>query len=318
MRLINTQTLRMREFLSDVPPYAILSHTWGDNEVTFASSLTLLKTDISTHQPPLSQQSSSHPGEHEGPKVISKIAGFCDLAKGDGYEWGWVDTCCIDKSSSAELSEAINSMYRWYADAAVCYVYLSDVDSSRSVTETRPNYDVLVKDIQQSRWFIRGWTLQELLAPYVVEFYDAKWRIVGTKKELCSAITAKTGIPEEVLLGGNACIRRRPGAERLSWASDRTTTRPEDLAYCLLGIMDVNMPMVYGEGGKKAFARLLDKYIRLNNDHSLLLWVDAHPFAAYKYRGGGRAALATQPSEFKRSQPLRTWTHFPERQIGQQ
>ena len=154
MRLLHTSTLKLEEFIgSNIPPYAILSHTWGIEEVSF--------------------QDMQGSGAME--KVgYEKISRCCEKAATGGFEYAWVDTCCIDKSSSSELSEAINSMYRWYRNAEVCYVSLSDVPH---------DYESL--DLfKRSRWFTRGWTLQELIAPSMVIFFDSDWEEIGTKSSL--------------------------------------------------------------------------------------------------------------------------------------
>jgi hypothetical protein len=164
-------------------------------------------------------------------------------------------SCCIDKTSSAELSEAINSMYQWYQRAQVCYAYLDD-------TEARG-------DMADSAWFTRGWTLQELLAPKDLVFFNAQWQVIGTKKYMIEDLSNITGVEAQILRSGY--VQHATIAERFSWAARRRTTRLEDGAYCLLGICDVNMPLLYGEGSK-AFIRLQQEILRTSRDYSLLLW----------------------------------------------
>ncbi|KAK9413923.1 putative Heterokaryon incompatibility domain-containing protein [Seiridium unicorne] len=156
MRLMKTGTLEIRDFFGDqIPKYAILSHTWGEEETTL-QDMQLIALKRQQH--------------HFMHKLgYLKVKSACNSALAEGYEWVWVDTCCIDKTSSADLSEAINSMYLWYKAAAVCYVYLADYLQSAS--------DRL---LEKSRWFTRGWTLQELIAPACVEFYDGAWKRMGT------------------------------------------------------------------------------------------------------------------------------------------
>jgi len=218
------------EFIgSDIPPYAILSHAWGEEEVTFQE---LGKPDSAMK------------------KGYAKINQTCRLAARDGHQWVWVDTCCINKESSTELSEAINSMFHWYQQAKVCYVYLEDLD---------PGAD-LETDLRKCRWFTRGWTLQELIAPKVVSFYDSEWNCRGTKVDLASLVSRITGVPQSLLENTT-----RPSdfsiASRMSWAAGRETKRVEDIAYCLLGIFDVHLTPRYGER-MKAFTRLQDAIIR--------------------------------------------------------
>ncbi|KAG7406773.1 Vegetative incompatibility protein HET-E-1 [Fusarium oxysporum f. sp. rapae] len=242
MRLLNSTSFELVEFVGDsIPPYAILSHTWASEEVTFSY---------------LQQR------EYEHLKGFAKLKSCCAQAVQDGLEWAWIDTCCIDKSSSAELSEAINSMYLWYKNADVCYVYLYDV----------PPPDPFVDEhlFQNARWFTRGWCLQELIAPREVEFYAQDWTELGTKWSLKQAIFDITSIPIAVLLQKKH-LGHFPVAQRMSWASKRNTTREEDIAYCLLGIFDINMPLLYGEG-RRAFIRLQEEIMRRRVDYSIFLW----------------------------------------------
>lgn len=267
MKLIDVKAfksgnLQLWSFIGvDIPPYAILSHTWEDEEVVFA--------DV-------------HNGTANQKAGFKKIKGCCDRADQDGFEWVWIDTCCIDQSSSAELSEAINSMYRWYKDATICYAYLSDISAS-------PNTIY----IEESRWFKRGWTLQELIAPAVVEFYSSDWESLGTKSILSTQIANRTGIPIRILRGDppSTCIV----AERMSWASSRETTRVEDTAYCLMGLFSVNMPLLYGEG-VKAFRRLQEQILMQEEDYSIFAWTsrtDTHRV----FRG----ILASSPSQYQKA-----------------
>ena len=247
MRLINVKTLKLDEFLDDkVPPYAILSHTWGKDseELTFRNV---------------------QAGDIDKPGVGSiKFQGCCKQAEEDGLGYVWIDTCCIDTTNLVELSGAINSMFRWYRQASICYAYLSDVPSDDSPRKPGSKF-------QSSRWFKRGWTLQELLAPANLRFYNSEWHRLGTKGDMCAIIEKITGIRRQFLLG-IAELRNASVAQRLSWAAQRDTTRKEDLAYCLLGIFDVTMPMIYGEGGSQAFLRLQEQIMRTTRDDSILAW----------------------------------------------
>lgn len=246
MRLINAKSLEIETYgPQNTPEYAILSHRWGACEASYTqwrSRLTRFRK-------------ASKPG-------FTKILATCKQARRDGLSYVWVDTVCIDKTSSAELSEAINSMFAWYERAQTCYVYLADIPSE-------PPGDLdLLEVMATSRWFTRGWTLQELIAPDHVVFYSRSWSHLGTKKALASFISSITGIDQ-------LCIRKeRPLngysiAQRMSWAGDRSTTRPEDMAYCLLGIFGINLPLIYGEGDR-AFIRLQEEIIRTSDDHSIL------------------------------------------------
>ncbi|PMD16890.1 hypothetical protein NA56DRAFT_730642, partial [Hyaloscypha hepaticicola] len=183
----------------------------------------------------------------------SKVTGCCAQAALDGWEYVWIDSCCIDKTSSAELSEAINSMFRWYKKAEVCYAYLSDVSSASDDPRNFPS------QFSQSKWFTRGWTLQELLAPHYVDFFDQTWTWIGSKGSLNAVISQITGIADLV------CYKEASVAQKMSWASYRETTRIEDLSYCLLGLFGVHMPPLYGEG-ENAFMRLQREIMNTTDD----------------------------------------------------
>ena len=244
MRLIDTEKFQLCEFFEkSIPPFAILSHTWEDNEVIFHKTL----------QSEMNKKLSEHP----------KIGRGCHLARSEGLKYIWIDTCCIDKSSSAELTESINSMYKWYQNAQICYVYMSDI--SLSVPTDSPDF----KTFGSSKWFTRGWTLQELLAPEHVLFYDMDWWEIGSKFTLSDAISRACHISEDHLLDPMSASV----AAKMSWVSRRQTTRTEDIAYCLLGLFNVNMPLIYGEG-EKAFNRLQQEIIYSSSDESLFAWAD--------------------------------------------
>ncbi|KAG8530652.1 uncharacterized protein KY384_004007 [Bacidia gigantensis] len=218
-----------------------------------------------------------------------KLRGACDLASSQALEYIWIDTCCIDKSSSAELSEAINSMFSWYANAKTCYAFLADVDHDRS-----RKGQVGLDEFGSARWFQRGWTLQELIAPQDISFYDRNWQEIGDKTSLRGRISRITGIDESVLKK-DVSHQIISVAKRMSWASRRVTTRPEDIAYCLMGLFNVNMPLIYGEGSK-AFTRLQEEIIKYSTDQSLFAWT--HQQDDSKRQCG---LLAPSPSEFVHS-----------------
>ena len=213
------------------PEYAILSHTWlpeNDQEVTYADLV-------------------------QGNPETTKLLGyhklrFCgEQASKDGLQYFWIDTCCIDRSNGAELQESIASMFAWYRNASRCYVYLMDVSC-----EARQPLEAFYR----SRWFTRGWTLQELLAPTTVEFFSAEGILLGDKIFLERHIHRLTGIPETALRGCD--LTEFTVDERLSWSANRRTTRSEDKAYCMLGIFGIFMPLIYGEGSY-AWTRLQEE-----------------------------------------------------------
>jgi hypothetical protein len=242
MRLLHVQTFKLHTFHDDdIPPYAILSHTWlpDDQEVTFASMYNQLLGWRNV----------------QGSK---KIDFLCTQAASDGLDWAWMDTCCIDKTNSVELSEAINSMFKWYQRAQICYVYLVDVQEQHGVS------------LLQSRWWSRAWTLQELVAPAKVNFYDANWAFQGTKASLAKKISSRSGVDRETLKDASK-MNLKSVACRMSWAAQRSATRAEDVAYSLLGIFGVSLDMQYGEGSR-AFMRLQKKILESTNDQTLFAW----------------------------------------------
>jgi hypothetical protein len=249
LRYDATGTPILEEFSSETtPPYASLSHTWSTTEEEECS-----KKDVEA-------------GTWYVKPGSSKILFCLEQALQDGLEYVWIDTCCINNESSAELSEAINSMFKWYKLAAKCYVYLSDVAvgaENNLLSENCDPNDELVSSkmwksaFLKSRWFTRGWTLQELLAPTTIDFFSKTSTCLGTKQELLEEINHITGIPKDALRGGGDSLANFSVDERLSWARNRKTKREEDEIYSLLGIVDVSMAPIYGEGRVKARKRLL-------------------------------------------------------------
>ncbi|KEF63732.1 uncharacterized protein A1O9_01710 [Exophiala aquamarina CBS 119918] len=268
MRLLNTLTLELVEFFeSDIPEYAILSHTWESEEIAFK--------EMKGRSPTCQQK-----------KGYQKIQSACAYANKNGYQYIWIDTCCIDKRSSSELSEAINSMYRWYEDAKICYAYLTDVPSDDRIQDADSHF-------RNSRWFTRGWTLQELIAPQTVHFISQDWKFIDTRVCLRMLISEITSIPV-ICLRDPALCAYTSIATRMSWASGRNCSRGEDSAYCLLGLFNVNMPLLYGEGDVKAFVRLQEEVIKTSDDRSIFIWsghsvssneIEKHPVSMVSFTG---------------------------------
>ncbi|ETS80163.1 hypothetical protein PFICI_07692 [Pestalotiopsis fici W106-1] len=309
MRLIDTQThLLLEPWKAAGKEYAILSHTWGDQEVIFQEWEQLYPSGAIKGQCP-----------HVRHRGIDQKAGYhkvmqaCEQARRDGIRYLWCDTMCINKESSAELSEAINSMFKWYRDAKVCYVYLADVTFPNKKTrngvglthsnvpgwfpyamERKRDEDVreMKSRFMASRWWTRGWTLQELLAPEDVVFFTQDWTPLGHKIGIAHWISAWTRIHKEAL-EDHSTISNFSIAQRMSWAADRTTTVPEDLAYCLLGIFSINMPMLYGQGDN-AFQKLQHEIIKASADQSIFAWT-----ASPGDPTAGTGALAKSPAFFK-------------------
>ncbi|KAI7285083.1 hypothetical protein KC345_g1912 [Hortaea werneckii] len=288
--------------------YAILSHRWypeGD----------ILCADLANqHQPELRNKQGWR-----------KLRYAVDQAEHDGFRYVWIDTCCIDKTSSAELSEAINSMFFWYQQAQVCYAYLWDIggecpplsdarvpgeEGKRSVASDgdrggQPLDAASESDVLQQwrvtftgcSWFTRGWTLQELIAPREVQFFGVDWNRLGSSHHLVETIAARTLIDAD-LLRGRRELKRYSIAQRMSWAADRVTSRIEDRAYSLLGLFDVNIPLLYGER-EKAFMRLQEEIIRRSNDQSIFAW--GYKMAVDENPG---ALLARSPNDFRGSSDI--------------
>ncbi|KAF5338289.1 hypothetical protein D9758_015758 [Tetrapyrgos nigripes] len=237
-RLIDAHTLRLVQFPSDnlVPPYAILSHRWLEGqEVSYWEMLQIFIDEM-------------HPSRSKA--GFQKIVNACAQALKDGHTFIWTDTCCIDDGDHAQKSQDINSMYNYYSNAEVCYVFLSDFPWPRN-----PSQDI---HISESVWFSRGWTLQEFVAPSRIKFFTADWehyRIDRYDLVPWGIIASKTGIPTEVLAGERR-VEDIGIKERMSWSINRETTKEEDQAYCLLGLLGVTMELRYGEGAESAFAHL--------------------------------------------------------------
>jgi hypothetical protein len=263
------------------PPYAILSHTWtqpSDAEVEYKD----LIADRSVAR--------FKPG-------YQKIEKCCERAIKDGLNHAWIDTCCIDKSSSAELSEAINSMFQWYESAEVCYAYLQDVSASE-------DHHALKSSFRLSRWFTRGWTLQELIAPRTLKFFDNDWTYIGNKLDMASLVEEITNV-DEAILRDSGNLSKASVAQKISWASSRKTTRVEDKAYSLIGLFGVSLPTIYGEGSR-AFIRLQEEIMRVSTDQTIFAW---------QGNNEGSGMLATSPEMFSESAgyvPM-TYSRFADR-----
>ena len=272
MRLINIHTLQIQNFVGDPPPYAILSHRWIGEETTYEDFI---------------NESRRHgPGFEKVRRFCEFVRDFDEDELNDPPSWVWVDTCCIDKRSSAELSEAINSMAQWYRRSQLCVAYLNDVTATA--------------DLASSEWFCRGWTLQELLFPKQIFLCGKDWNILRTSEgtdllpKFDDIIVEITRIPKNCLQF-DILIYEESIAARMSWMANRKTTRAEDIAYCLLGLFGVNLPLLYGEG-INAFARLQQEIIRQWADESIFAWT-----GGMSREQGQRlihGILASHPKEF--------------------
>ncbi|KAI5986761.1 hypothetical protein F5J12DRAFT_868177 [Pisolithus orientalis] len=243
MYLLNARTQKLEHFL-DLPPYAILSHAWQSGEAHRFH-------EIGT------------PGVCQKPGY-DKVQGCCTLALQHGLDYVWIDTCCADANSITAFDEALNSSYAWFNQAAVCFVYLHDVESRE-----RPEQES--STFRRSKWFSRAWTLQELLAPGNVFFFAKDWKEIGTKAGLASVISSVTGIHTDALMHPER-VPHFSVATRMSWAKGRKSSKPEDRVYALMGLFGVNLPIVYGQGETETFMKLQHEIIKKSDDQSILAW----------------------------------------------
>lgn len=257
MKLLNTRTLQVHQAPLQPPRYVALSYTWGGT------------SNESTAPTPAQRQSA------------------CTEARRLGLEWVWIDSLCIDSSSTAEISESINSRFRVFQDSAVCLVFLGDVSLGPGETTSKAAGNLLLK----SQWLRRIWTLTELIASKEVLFFDRDWRQFGTKRSLLCELSDATRIDLPVL-ENSRCLSEFSIARRMSWACACSYDREEDLAYALIGLFGVNMTILYGEG-PMAFLRLQEEILKSTDDASLFCW-QAGPHATQEYRG----LFARSPAEF--------------------
>nr|VWP01208.1 Zn(2)-C6 fungal-type domain-containing protein [Ganoderma boninense] len=271
--------------------YPLSSPTADSDESFEIGSLTSLSLEEGHHEASLLRSI------WDEASLSPKIREACAVARANGFRYIWIDSCCIDKSSSSELSEAINWIYVWYAKAAVCYAYLADVPPGE-------DHRALGSQFRKSRWFTRGWTLQELIAPAHVVFLAQDWAVIGSKHAVVDLVESITEIDHMALLHLEP-LDKFSVSQRLSWAARRETKRMEDQAYSLLGIFDINMPTLYGEGNR-AFRRLLEQIMQRTPDQSLFAWGDV-------YLGPQILPLPSAVTSAQDSQSFEcfTYTEFP-------
>lgn len=304
MRLILTEGSDKAEWIPRLhtrrghESYAILSHRWHadpDSEILFADI-----KDIGSSVNGLIRNSQYAGTDPRAKPAFSKVRCAAQQALRNGHSYIWIDTCCIDKTSSAELSEAINSMYKWYSASEICYAYLSDCATCDFSVEGAES------QFADSEWWKRGWTLQELVAPPHLTFFSAEWAQLGCKRDLLMArkISNITQIDVNILNGtiplNSVCV-----AQRMSWAADRITSRIEDTAYSLMGIFGVNMPLLYGEG-ESSFLRLQQEIMKESDDHTIFAWTTdvKRETSARTYDRVLFGLLAKHPSCFRGSKSV--------------
>ncbi|KAF1361274.1 HET-domain-containing protein [Lizonia empirigonia] len=301
MNLLRTDTYEVVRASRPTPRYAILSHRWEPEEITFDTMRKMKSSGLrssSLSSIPASLQASA-----------AKLRGACAIAQQQGFGYIWIDTCCIDKTKSEELRYALNMMFKWYQNAAVCYTYFNDVvfstPNEKMFMSDRPN-----RRGQASEWFERGWTLQELIAPHQMQFYDKRWKFMGTRSELANLVGRVTGIDPQYMSGKRE-LSDASCAMKMSWMAGRVTQQVEDIAYSLIGLFDVHLDPIYGEG-TRAFVRLQEAIMAEFGrfDESLFAWKRpqdsklrcymnepyAHSFEHTKW-----GLLAPSPDCFKRS-----------------
>ncbi|KAG6332327.1 hypothetical protein ID866_6766 [Astraeus odoratus] len=265
----------LKRFDDEEVEYAVLSHCWSTvegEEVEFDEMRYLPSLGVS-------EELRAKPG-------YKKIVASCRRAHHDELKWLWIDTCCID---DRERREALNSMYRWYQGSKICYAYLHDVDG-----EILPGAISVDGDLKRPRWFFRAWTLQELIAPYDVLFFNRTWEVIGNKQDCAFKLQEITRIPEDILemgLPDPGDTSYPSAAQIISWAADREASKAEDKAYALMGLFDVRIPMEYGVK-EVAFYQLQEEILKRHKDHSVLAWFG-------KQRPGN--ILADDPSYFRSS-----------------
>lgn len=312
MRLINTTSFDLQSGEQSVfreEGYAILSHRWQNSEIKFNEFLDHAE-ELKNGAGPLNLS-------------LDKIRGACATAPNKGYNWMWIDSCCIDKSSTTEETESINSMFKWYRDAKLCIVYLSDVEVNITLTDADLKTDPLIFNRvgreDPSEWFYRGWTLQEMLAPRDLEFYDTKWTYMGTRTELKVQLEKASGISQKYLTGlqdfTKVCI-----AAKMSWMANRVTSREEDITYSMLGIFNVFMTPQYGEG-PRAFQRLQETILYSQvMDESLFAWRMPEPSFGETFNGTNEGwapdewgLLAPSPKWFRNCGSMTCTDELPSR-----
>ncbi|KAI1266493.1 HET-domain-containing protein [Xylariaceae sp. FL1019] len=305
MRVINTSTFTIttdNHSLFVDRGYAILSHRWTGAEIEyqgFPHHIAALRSNLDSL-------------DLLKPIGLNKIRDACRIARRKNIRWMWIDTCCIDKSNAVEYNESINSMYRWYACATICITYLSDVKmdpNSQGVDIFRSSEH---KDRPStSTWFSRGWTLQELLAPVDMEFYDTDWELIGTRKSLAAPLEEITQIKRDYFTGASDC-QEASIAAKISWMAGRVTEKPEDVAYSMLGLLGINMVPSYGEGAERAFLRLQYALLSESTDETLFAWKmptggpgkpaqKPRVYGEHQLARGEWGLLATSPEWFRHS-----------------
>ncbi|ETS81755.1 hypothetical protein PFICI_06757 [Pestalotiopsis fici W106-1] len=241
-------------------PYAILSHTWGRQDLVWKPDGTQVRGAWGHDDDEiLFADIGEDDTKQLKPDAWKKILKACEVAQDQKCDYLWVDTCCINQQNPAEVVDSINAMFYWYQQSKVCLAYLADLEAESVRGQGE-------EELKACRWFGRGWTLQELIAPKKVEFYNENWKNIGSRTMLSDILSQITGINWRVLTGDKSYLSFTV-AERMKWAAQRKTTRPEDRAYSLLGLFDVHMSKLYGVGGGKGIPGTTDEDHSLHDGH---------------------------------------------------
>ncbi|KAJ8519460.1 hypothetical protein ONZ45_g3573 [Pleurotus djamor] len=284
--------------------YAILSHTWANRELGFR--------DVNV-------EGGMGVGSLEKKEGYAKLDGMCRVAGEFMCRYVWFDAVCIDKSNTMEMEETIHSMWKWYQNAYICIVHLSNTNlklpsypanSSVSPTGPRRRGDSKRKQLKEDPWFRRGWTLPELLAPKRIKFYLGDWtkmdQRVGRRFDICRVQEEGFDFGAEYVqflrLVADAAtvpvcavkqfsLRTHSAPEVFHWISKRITTRPEDLSYCLMGMLDIHIPIIYGEGHENAFYRLQSACLQSSPSRLIFHW--------FGMPSPKNSMIAADPSAFK-------------------
>jgi hypothetical protein len=311
MRLINVKTKQLRELSKEEKgpeKYAILSHTSGRSE-TEVSVEDLTNFESKTEEAKAKVQ---------GKEGWWKIFKACQKAISDGHEWLWADSCCIDRSIPEEWSNSVKSMFDLYKEAAVCYAFLEDVAKFTDDTKPKSSYRFNEDHFKRSEWFTQLWTLQALIVPRKVKFFDKRFSSIGTRRTLRSVISDATGIDEHVLKGTKS-LNDVSVATRISWAAIRPTAKEKDMIYCLMGILGVMINVDAGHDADQAFFELQRKVRDTVHDQSLFAWqppaaqklTKSNPLKGVKRVKDGLSLFAKSPMYFEGSAGIFTKKHNP-------
>ncbi|KIO10640.1 hypothetical protein M404DRAFT_128934, partial [Pisolithus tinctorius Marx 270] len=244
----NERTLRVVAFFFG---YVMFSHVWQGNEPSFQD---------------INDVESKSVWNLPDTPLNEKLRNFCKEVRRLGHNWAWSDTCCIDKSTSSTLNQSLTSMYKWYANSVATLVFLAGV--------AHPSKS---GDLARSIWMTRAWTLQELLSPNVIFFYDSEWKPylgdTGSNHKESPDIMQELADATEIPRG--TIVTFSPADlgvhEKLRLASMRSATVEEDVAYSLIGIFKSDIRPQYGEG-TDALGHLLEEIVARSGEVTVLAW----------------------------------------------